>query len=313
MTNGELAFISLAEEKNFTRAAEKLYVSQQGLSDHIKRLEKEYDTVLVNRKPEVSLTDSGEALYYMLLKKHSMEEDVKRVIQDIDKGETGEVRIGISSSRVHFYASPIVQKFHEKHPDVKIRVISDITFILMDLLEKGVLDFVIGVNPVPRKDFITEQVFEDRLFMVVPKRIAKEYTGPDSEVNLKAIKNIPLIRDVSSDSSVSIIDQYLSHRNIQPDNIIEINDEDERAELCSKLGAAMFCSGSFASFRSDDIGRKGLRVLSLKGLRHSVSISLVSVSTRTYPKCVTDMMDISREYLRELSARLPVEDSESAA
>ncbi len=307
MTNGELAFISLAEEKNFTRAAEKLYVSQQGLSDHIKRLEKEYDTVLVNRKPEVSLTDSGEALYYMLLRKHSMEEDVKRVIQDIDRGEAGEVRIGISSSRVHFYATPIVQKFHEEHPDVKIRIISDITFILLDLLEKGVLDFVIGVNPEQRKDLEAETVLEDRLYVAVPKKIAKDQaaSGSGSEADPKAFKDIPLIRDVSSDTSVSIIDQYMEHRNIQPDNIIEINDEDERAELCSKLGAAMFCSGSFAWFRKDDIKKKGLEVLPLKGLRHSVSICLISVSSRTYPKCVSDMMEIARDYLRDLSGSLP--------
>ena len=310
MTNGELAFISLAEEKNFTRAAEKLYVSQQGLSDHIKRLEKEYDTILVNRKPEVSLTDSGNALYYMLLKKRSMEEDVRRVIQDIDKGEAGEVMIGISSSRVHFFASPIVQKFHEKHPDVKIRIISDITYILMELLEKGMLDFVIGVNPVPRKDFITEPVFEDRLFMAVPEHILKEHTGSDAEADLRVFKDIPFIRDVRSDTSVSIIDQYLAKRNIHPDNIIEINDEDERAELCSKLGAAMFCSGSFASFRKNDIRKKGLKVLAIKGLRHSVSICLISVSARTYPKCVTDMMEITRDYLRELSYSFPAEEKE---
>ena len=73
MTNGELAFIALAEEKNFTRAAEKIFMSQQGLSDHIRRLEQEYNTVLVTRKPSIELTGSGRALYNMLLEKQTME------------------------------------------------------------------------------------------------------------------------------------------------------------------------------------------------------------------------------------------------
>ena len=99
MTNGELAFLALAEEMNFTRAAEKIFMSQQGLSDHIRRLEKEYDTVLVNRKPKVSLTDSGQILYYSLIKKRSLEEDAKRQIHEIDTGESGEIKIGITSPR----------------------------------------------------------------------------------------------------------------------------------------------------------------------------------------------------------------------
>ena len=55
MTNSEIAFMALAEELNFTRAAERIFMSQQGLSDHIKRLEAEYDTQLVTRRPEVTL------------------------------------------------------------------------------------------------------------------------------------------------------------------------------------------------------------------------------------------------------------------
>lgn len=61
MTNSEKLFLILAEELNFRRAAARAFLSQQGLSDHIRRLEGCYGTPLFYRRPRVSLTPAGEA------------------------------------------------------------------------------------------------------------------------------------------------------------------------------------------------------------------------------------------------------------
>ena len=55
-------FLVAAEELNFTRAAKKLYISQQSLSSHISNLEKEFDVVLFNRTSPLTLTYAGRAL-----------------------------------------------------------------------------------------------------------------------------------------------------------------------------------------------------------------------------------------------------------
>ena len=49
-------FLVAAEELNFTRAAKRLYISQQSLSNHISNLEKEFDVVLFNRTSPLTLT-----------------------------------------------------------------------------------------------------------------------------------------------------------------------------------------------------------------------------------------------------------------
>lgn len=61
-------FVELAENLNFTRAAQNLSTSQQNLSVHIKKLEDYYDTILFHRKPQIKLTQAGSALYDSAIK-----------------------------------------------------------------------------------------------------------------------------------------------------------------------------------------------------------------------------------------------------
>ncbi|MBR0400388.1 MAG: LysR family transcriptional regulator [Mogibacterium sp.] len=297
MTNGELAFMALAEELNFTRAAERIYMSQQGLSDHIKRLEKEYDTVLVTRKPEVALTESGHELYKMLISKQSMENDVRRMIADIDHGDVGEVKVGISSARARVFASDIVQQFHYKHPHVHVSIVCELTTILLQMLEQGELDFVIGVNPPAGKDLVIEPLFDDPLYVAVPEQIAAEWTGDNDQVDLRLYQDVPFIRDLHQSASASTIDSFLASQNINLNNVISINDYNEQAALCMRIDGAMFCSKSFAFFEGGEIMRKGLRILGIKGLHHSVTICLITGGPRVYTRCVTDFIDITRESL----------------
>ena len=55
-------FLLVAEELNITRAAERLFISQQSLSNHISNMEKELDVKLFTRSPKLSLTYAGDLL-----------------------------------------------------------------------------------------------------------------------------------------------------------------------------------------------------------------------------------------------------------
>ena len=57
-------FLTVVEEMNFSRAANRLYITQQSLSGHIKRLEEHYHVRLFQRRPRLSLTPEGEAMVF---------------------------------------------------------------------------------------------------------------------------------------------------------------------------------------------------------------------------------------------------------
>ena len=61
-------FVELAKELHVTNTAQKLYISQQNLSQHIQRLEQYYGVPLFHRKPKLALTYAGEQLYAVAVK-----------------------------------------------------------------------------------------------------------------------------------------------------------------------------------------------------------------------------------------------------
>jgi len=92
-------FLELAKNPHMTNTAEKLHISQQTLSNHIRRLEEYYGTLLFHRKPSLSLTYAGEVLYKFAQEVIQKEQNIKGVISDIELNEKGLIRIGASIAR----------------------------------------------------------------------------------------------------------------------------------------------------------------------------------------------------------------------
>jgi DNA-binding transcriptional LysR family regulator len=144
---------------------------------------------------------------------------------------------------------------------------------------------------------VIEPLFEDPLYVAVPEQIAAERTGDEEIVDLHKYQDVPFIRDLHQSASASTIDSFLARENISLNNVVSINDYNEQAALCMRLGGAMFCSKSFAFFEGGEIMRKGLRILGIEGLHHSVTICLITSAPRVYTRCVREFIDISRDSL----------------
>ena len=95
-------FLVAAEELNFTRAAKRLYISQQSLSNHISNLEKEFDVVLFNRTSPLTLTYAGQALQTRARQLLDLKDETYKEISDIKDFSTGQLSIGVSHTRGRF-------------------------------------------------------------------------------------------------------------------------------------------------------------------------------------------------------------------
>src|SRR6266702_2796938 len=89
-------FVAIAEERSFTRAAERLWLAQPGLSTHIRRLETEMDVRLFDRHPRgVEFTQAGEVLLQRARVALAAVEVAASTGSDLESGTIGSVRLGI--------------------------------------------------------------------------------------------------------------------------------------------------------------------------------------------------------------------------
>src|SRR5688572_12402248 len=112
-------FVVVAEELHFTRAAERLHMSQPPLSQQIKILEEEVGAKLLQRsKRSVALTPAGRALYEEIVPWFSGLESIAERVRRIDEGEEGELNVTCSFSTTQGLLPRIIDEYHRRHPKI---------------------------------------------------------------------------------------------------------------------------------------------------------------------------------------------------
>jgi DNA-binding transcriptional LysR family regulator len=147
-------FIAVAEELNFTRAAERVGIGQPPLSQQIRALEERLGAKLFRRLPHgVELTEAGKALIPEARDLLARAENVKPVVQRAAEGGSGRVRIGFTSSAsFHPIVADSIREFRRRWPSANIALKEANTSDLLDELGNGDIDAAFirpgGTNPV---------------------------------------------------------------------------------------------------------------------------------------------------------------------
>jgi len=139
-------FISVAETLNFTKAAEKNYISQTAISQQIHALEQTVGVpLLIRDKHHVELTPAGEV--YLSEAKMIIERsnDAIRLARTASVGLSGSITIGFISGSVNERFSQILHDFHTIYPNVSIRLYRDNMNGLSEALENGSCDVIINL------------------------------------------------------------------------------------------------------------------------------------------------------------------------
>src|SRR4051812_49570523 len=115
------AFVAVAEELHFTRAAERLFVAQQALSAQIRQLERRVGVTLFERSTrKVALTDAGERL---LPHARTVLEALDTATAELEAARRAErvtLRVGMSGTAMVPLVGDTVRRFGERHPEVRL-------------------------------------------------------------------------------------------------------------------------------------------------------------------------------------------------
>jgi DNA-binding transcriptional LysR family regulator len=138
-------FVAIAEERSFTRAAERLWVAQPGLSTQIRRLEAELGVKLFERHTRgVNLTDAGAIFLERARITLAAAEAARGTGRDLEAGLVGSIRLGIATGAGWRGALGLLAAFAGDRPDVEVTVVESHGGTLVRDLREGRLDAVLA-------------------------------------------------------------------------------------------------------------------------------------------------------------------------
>jgi DNA-binding transcriptional LysR family regulator len=158
-------FVAVAEEGSLTRAAGRLHLAQQSLSEQIRTLETQLGvTLFVRSSRGAELTDAGALL---LREARPLLAQADRVVEAV-RGDGGSLRVGFLSSVANYVLPPVVRAFRERHPGVTLHTEDVPIAALVAGLRDGTLDA--GLSRPPRvDDLATEVVLREPVAAVLPE------------------------------------------------------------------------------------------------------------------------------------------------
>lgn len=166
------AFVTLAEELHFGRAAERLGIAQPPLSMQIQALEASLGARLFDRsRRHVALTDAGRALLPEALAILQQVEHARRTVQRVARGESGRLDIGFTGSAPFNRAMPqIISHFRRRWPDLRMLLREMSTTDQLRELAEGTLDiaFIRPGQPEEPEGISVQIVLNEGLMAVLP-------------------------------------------------------------------------------------------------------------------------------------------------
>jgi DNA-binding transcriptional LysR family regulator len=138
-------FVMLAMTKNFSRAAEELFITQPTLSQQIKRLEKDLGAELFHRSTRsVTLTPAGEMCLPYAQKAMDAVSGLANAMQEEKRRANGRLLVGVLTVYPHLNVSSILAKFQAMHPEMNTGVRIDWSVELLNMLLQKKVDVIIS-------------------------------------------------------------------------------------------------------------------------------------------------------------------------
>lgn len=164
------AFLAVAEELHFGRAAARLHIAQPPLSRTIRAIEEQLGARLFERGPrKVTLTSVGEALVEPARELVMQSERIAEVVRRAINGETGRVRLGFAGASLNSVVSTFARRVRSELPGISLELYgSQLSQPGLERLRASSLDAVIGRWDFLPKEVRSRVVAEEELLVALP-------------------------------------------------------------------------------------------------------------------------------------------------
>lgn len=277
-------FVVLSEEMNFSKAANRLYISQQSLSAHIHKLEHEFGLPLFDRGIPLQLTEAGG--YFLKSAKSILEEkaNLEKQLSDLRDFQRGDLTIGIPSSRSAVVLPPLVIAFQKQFPQIKIHLVEGDSNTITQALYAKKTDLTIGFELDDAERLASERLYLETTQIVVPNQILDQYFGTrapfpqDKAIPLSFFGKCPFI-GINADTWLGeVLYGACREEGFQPNIVIETRNTISMLSLCCGGAGICVCPNSFLAAPQSPLSRQLLSSATLFPLLYEEGRSWITLS-----------------------------------
>ncbi|MEA4934639.1 MAG: LysR family transcriptional regulator [Lawsonibacter sp.] len=303
MTTNQQMFLYAVEEMSVTRAAARAYVTQQCLSDHIRRLEESYGVKLFDRSPRLKLTQAGEILYRALRQIQVIEHGVQQEFSGEREAAHGTVTLGIHGVRARQMLPALFAAYRAQYPGIRLSVVLDETRRLVPQLLEGKIDLFLGVDCPPHPQLRKERLLEEPIYLLAAEELLQGrlfgWNSARTELRPEELSGLPLTGNPAVSTAAQAVERFLAEQDILMDTVCSVGDYHTQLTLCRLRQAVAFCPESFLGevFASNQTAsqEERVRVLRVSGLDNRLRVELVTHSSHYQPQYTAAFQRMMRE------------------
>ncbi len=253
-------FLAVVEYRNFTKAAQSLYISQQSLSENIRRLEEEIGTPLLNRGRTLTLTPAGECFVSGGRKILNTQDKMLREIAAVSNTCRSKIVLGVQPFDLPPFLPEAISRFTKQYPEYEVSVAPPHSTEVPDLtFQGGAVDK--GLESIP---LITGDPFA----VVVNRALARQVFGGEwaaveaallEEGRLAALQRLPFLLLYENRRLHPTLEALFQAAGFAPVEAFKSEDASLLVSLCSTgtgafLGPEDYCRRKFGALLHPEVG-----------------------------------------------------------
>ncbi|WP_079664581.1 LysR family transcriptional regulator [Streptomyces sp. 3214.6] len=248
-------FVAVAEERNFTRAAERVHISQSGVSAQIRQLERELGAELFDRSARTAtLTVAGKAALEPARTALAAAAAVGQAVGEVTELIRGRITVGMVMGCTVTPLFDALAAFHRAHPGVEISLLEDNSDVLVEKVRTGAVDLaLIGTATAAPEGLEALTIVSERLVAAVP---AGHPLAKRRRVTLRDLAAHPLVCMPPGTGLRTVFDRACAAQSLRPAIALEASAADAMAGLAVRgLGVAVLSASMAANYRDRLVAR----------------------------------------------------------
>lgn len=292
--------VMIAEERNITKAAEKLYITQSALSQNLKSLEKELEFAIFDRETNPLIpTEAGKLFIDWAKRVIYSETEMLHKLQDLSRFRNRRLRIGVSPQKsVHIFPS-VLKKFYEEQSGCKIILEEHPSDVLLDMLEQNEIDVLFDINHSNYMKYEFIPIAEERILIAAPEDMSMTVGSKEGDyptVDLSEVMKYPFISLSEKQYLGKVVKQLYDIAECIPNIVMECRSADMSLQMV-EVGLGVTVIPEF-SIRNKNNGKVRYYMLKYPDVRRVVGISYkkgayVTEDVKLLVKLLKEFLEVS--------------------